>query len=139
MTYARIAGIGSYLPEKVVTNKDLEKMMDTSDEWIRERTGIKRRHIAVDGETTGSMGLEAAKHNWGSRTAPPSMSMQPAVAFCTASISQIGISTLEGQEKPWLSGLKPCHASRTGRIAARQCCSGMGQGRWFSRPAMNPA
>ena len=39
MIYARIAGIGSYLPEKVVTNKDLEKMMDTSDEWIRERTG----------------------------------------------------------------------------------------------------
>ena len=61
MTYARITGVGSYLPEKVVTNKDLEKIMDTSDEWIRERTGIKRRHIAVDGETTGSMGLEAAK------------------------------------------------------------------------------
>jgi 3-oxoacyl-[acyl-carrier-protein] synthase-3 len=61
MIYARIAGIGSYLPEKVVTNHDLEKTMDTSDEWIRERTGIKRRHIAGDGETTSSMGLEAAR------------------------------------------------------------------------------
>jgi len=61
MIYARIAGIGSYLPEKVLSNKDLEKMMDTSDDWIRERTGIKRRHIAGEGETTGSMGLEAAK------------------------------------------------------------------------------
>ena len=61
MTYARIAGIGSFLPEKVLTNKDLEKMMDTSDEWIRDRTGIKRRHIAGEGETTGSMGLEAAR------------------------------------------------------------------------------
>ncbi len=61
MTYARIAGIGSFLPEKVVTNKDLEKTMDTSDEWIRERTGIKRRHLVVDGETTSSIGLEAAK------------------------------------------------------------------------------
>jgi 3-oxoacyl-[acyl-carrier-protein] synthase-3 len=61
MTYARIAGIGSFLPEKVLTNKDLEGMMDTSDEWIRERTGIKRRHIAGEGETTGSMGLEAAR------------------------------------------------------------------------------
>jgi len=61
MTYARFAGIGSYLPEKVLTNKDLEKMMDTSDEWIRERTGIKRRHIAADDETTSSLGLEAAK------------------------------------------------------------------------------
>ena len=61
MIYARIAGIGSFLPEKVVTNKDLEKTMDTSDEWIRERTGIKRRHLVVDGETTSSIGLEAAK------------------------------------------------------------------------------
>lgn len=61
MTYARIAGIGSYLPEKVVTNHDLEKTMETSDEWIRERTGIKRRHIASDNETTSSMGLEAAR------------------------------------------------------------------------------
>lgn len=61
MTYARIAGVGSFLPEKVLTNKDLESMMETSDEWIRERTGIKRRHIASEGETTGSMGLEAAK------------------------------------------------------------------------------
>jgi len=61
MTYARFAGIGSYLPEKVLTNKDLEKIMDTSDEWIRERTGIKRRHIAADDETTSSLGLEAAK------------------------------------------------------------------------------
>jgi 3-oxoacyl-[acyl-carrier-protein] synthase-3 len=61
MIHARIAGIGSYLPEKALSNKDLEKMMDTSDEWIRERTGIKRRHIAADDETTGSMALVAAK------------------------------------------------------------------------------
>jgi 3-oxoacyl-[acyl-carrier-protein] synthase-3 len=61
MAYARIAGTGSYLPEKVLSNHDLEKIMDTSDEWIQERTGIKRRHIAADGETTASMGLEAAR------------------------------------------------------------------------------
>jgi len=61
MTYARIAGIGSCLPETVVTNKDLEAKMDTSDEWIRERTGIKRRHIAAADESTSSIGLEAAK------------------------------------------------------------------------------
>ena len=61
MTYARIAGIGSFLPEKVVTNQDLEKTMDTTDEWIRERTGIKRRHLVVDGQTTASIGLDAAK------------------------------------------------------------------------------
>ena len=61
MIHARIAGIGSYLPEKALSNKDLEEIMDTSDEWIRERTGIKRRHIAAADETTGSMALEAAK------------------------------------------------------------------------------
>jgi len=43
--YSRIAGTGSYLPEKVVSNFDLEKTMDTTDEWIRTRTGIERRHL----------------------------------------------------------------------------------------------
>ena len=52
MKYARITGTGSYLPEKVVTNADLEKIVDTSDQWIQERTGIKKRHIAADDETT---------------------------------------------------------------------------------------
>ena len=60
MTYSRIAGTGSFLPEKVVTNQDLEKMLDTSDEWIRERTGIKRRHLAADGEKTSDLALAAA-------------------------------------------------------------------------------
>ena len=50
--YSRISGTGSYLPEKILTNHDLEKMVDTSDEWIVERTGIKKRHIAEEGETT---------------------------------------------------------------------------------------
>lgn len=61
MIYARIAGTGSYLPKKVVTNHDLEKSIDTTDAWIRERTGIKRRHIAGDGETTSTLGVEAAR------------------------------------------------------------------------------
>ena len=61
MTYSRIAGTGGYLPEKVVTNHDLEQMMDTSDEWIQERTGIKRRHLAADGETTSDLALAAAR------------------------------------------------------------------------------
>jgi len=61
MIHARIAGVGSHLPAKVVTNKDLEKIMETSDEWIRERTGIKRRHLAGEDETTASMGVAAAQ------------------------------------------------------------------------------
>ncbi len=56
-----IAGVGSCLPKKVLSNADLAKMVDTSDEWIRKRTGIKRRHIASDGETTANLGTDAAK------------------------------------------------------------------------------
>jgi 3-oxoacyl-[acyl-carrier-protein] synthase-3 len=59
--YSRIVGTGSYLPEKVLTNFDLEKMMDTTDAWIRERTGIERRHIAAEGETTVDMAEHAAR------------------------------------------------------------------------------
>lgn len=58
--YARIAGTGSYLPEKVLTNDDLAQFVDTSDEWIRERTGIRQRHIAAEGQTTGDLAYEAA-------------------------------------------------------------------------------
>ncbi len=61
MKYSRIAGTGSYLPEKVLTNFDLEKMMDTSAQWIRERTGIERRHIAASGETTVDLAERAAR------------------------------------------------------------------------------
>lgn len=61
MTYSRIAGTGGYLPERVMHNKDFEKLVDTSDAWIRERTGIKRRHIAAENETTSDMGLAAAR------------------------------------------------------------------------------
>ena len=61
MKYARITGTGSYLPEKVLTNADLEKMVDTSDDWISERTGIKKRHIAGDGETTCDLVENAAR------------------------------------------------------------------------------
>jgi 3-oxoacyl-[acyl-carrier-protein] synthase-3 len=61
VTYSRIAGTGSYLPEKVLTNFDLERMMDTTDEWIRDRTGIERRHIAAEGQTTVDLGEQAAR------------------------------------------------------------------------------
>lgn len=61
MIRSRIAGIGSYAPEQVVTNKDLEQYMETSDAWIQERTGIRERHYAArTGETTTTMGVKAA-------------------------------------------------------------------------------
>jgi len=61
LTYSRIIGTGSYLPEKVLTNADLEKMVDTTDEWIRTRTGISERRIAADDQTTGDLAEAAGR------------------------------------------------------------------------------
>jgi 3-oxoacyl-[acyl-carrier-protein] synthase-3 len=61
LIYSRLAGTGSYLPAKVITNHDLEKMVETSDDWIRSRTGIERRHVAADGETTVDLAEHAAR------------------------------------------------------------------------------
>ena len=61
MTYAKIIGTGAYLPEKILTNFDLEKIVDTSNEWIIERTGILQRHIAAEHETSLSMAEKAAR------------------------------------------------------------------------------
>ncbi len=61
MAYAALRSIGAYAPEKILTNNDLAEMVDTSDEWITKRTGIKERHIAAENETTSDMGVEAAK------------------------------------------------------------------------------
>jgi len=59
LIYSRITGTGSHLPDKVVTNHDLEKIMDTSDQWIQERTGIRERRITEDYETTGTLAEQA--------------------------------------------------------------------------------
>ena len=56
-----VIATGSYLPEKILTNADLAGMVDTNDEWIRERTGITQRHIAADGETTSHLATKAAQ------------------------------------------------------------------------------
>ena len=56
-----IRSVGGYLPENIVTNAELSKVVDTSDEWIRERTGIRQRHRVADGQATSDMAVEAAK------------------------------------------------------------------------------
>ena len=61
MIYSRIAGTGSYLPEKALSNHDLESMVETSDQWITDRTGIKKRHILADDETTTDLAFYAAE------------------------------------------------------------------------------
>ena len=61
MAYAAFRSIGAYVPQKILTNTDLSQMVDTTDEWITKRTGIKERRIAAENETTSDMGVEAAK------------------------------------------------------------------------------
>jgi len=61
MIYSRIEGTGRYLPERILTNADLEKTIDTTDEWIKTRTGVEQRHIAADDENTSDLCLNAAK------------------------------------------------------------------------------
>ncbi len=61
MIYSKIAGTGRYLPERVLTNADLEEIVETSDEWIRTRTGVERRHVAAEDESTSHLCIEAAK------------------------------------------------------------------------------
>ena len=61
MRYSRILGTGSYLPEKILKNSELEKMVDTTDAWIIERTGIRQRHIAAPDETALSMAEAAGR------------------------------------------------------------------------------
>lgn len=68
---ARISAVGSYLPEKLLTNSDLEQMMETSDEWIRSRTGIIERHIVADGEASSDMATRAAQQILASRGLDP--------------------------------------------------------------------
>jgi 3-oxoacyl-[acyl-carrier-protein] synthase III len=70
--YSRIVGTGAHLPEKVLTNADLTHMVDTSDEWIRDRTGIERRHIAANHETTVDLSEHAARRALAAAGADPS-------------------------------------------------------------------
>ena len=59
--YAAFRSIGAYVPESILSNEDLTKMVDTTDEWITKRTGIKERHIAAEDEVTSDMGAKAAE------------------------------------------------------------------------------
>lgn len=101
---ARIVGMGSYLPEKILTNEDLEKLVNTSDDWITTRTGIKERRIAGPNEFTSDMGLAAAKNALENARIPANQvdlilvaTMTPDyISTCTGALIQAG---LPGAEK----------------------------------------
>src|SRR3989304_2181854 len=80
---ARIVGVGKYLPERVLTNADLERMVDTSEKWVVERTGIRERRLAAPEETTASMGTAAARLALGSAGIGPGSIDLIVCATCT--------------------------------------------------------
>jgi len=87
MHRSRIAGVGSYLPEKILSNTDLEKMVETSNQWITERTGIERRHLAADNQYTSDLAFEAAqKALEDAKMSPTDLDM---IIFCTVSGDQV--------------------------------------------------
>ena len=71
MIYSRITGTGGYLPERIMENTELEQMVDTSDEWIKSRTGIVKRHIAAEDETTCDLAEHAARKAMEAASASP--------------------------------------------------------------------
>lgn len=98
MIFSRISGTGSYLPENIVSNFDLEKQMETSHAWIVERTGIERRHIANKTETTSFMGAQAALQALAMAEVDPSEVEMVIVASCTSEKTFPSIACLIQQQ-----------------------------------------
>ncbi len=101
--YSRIAGTGAYLPEKVLTNFDLEKMIDTTDEWIRTRTGIERRHIAAKDEATSDLAEQACRSALEAAGLAPSDIDLVVVGTCTPDLVFPNVACLL-QERMGMSG-----------------------------------
>ena len=101
---SRIAGVGAYAPERVLTNFDLEKLVDTSDQWITERTGIRERRVAADGEAASDMAVEAARRALDMAAVPASaldmiivgtISPDMPLPACAAFVQQkLGVTTI---------------------------------------------
>jgi len=115
MTYTRIAGTGRYLPERILTNFDLEKIVDTSDEWIRTRTGVERRHQCAPDETTSDMCVEAAKNAMADAGVGPEDIDMILIGTTSPDLIFPNISTLVQHRL----GIPPCPA-----IATEAACTG---------------
>ena len=92
---AVVQGVGHYLPEKIVPNSAFEKTLETSDEWIRTRSGIERRHFAAEGETTSDMGIIAAR-----RALRRNQHIQPVAPLQPTSVAYYGASTAAPSRMP---------------------------------------
>ena len=113
--YSRIESIGSFLPEKIITNEDLEQRVDTSDEWISTRTGIEQRHIADDSQATSDLALEASLDAIKKAEINPKEIDLIIVGTCTPDVATPNVGVLIQKEL----GLKSCPA-----FSVEAACSG---------------
>ena len=113
--YSRIESIGSFLPEKIITNQDLEQRVDTSDEWISTRTGIEQRHIADDSQATSDLALEASQDAIKKAEINPKEIDLIIVGTCTPDVATPNVGVLIQKEL----GLKSCPA-----FSVEAACSG---------------
>tara|TARA_Y100000588_G_scaffold326249_1_gene360557 strand:+ start:1008 stop:1973 length:966 start_codon:yes stop_codon:yes gene_type:complete len=113
--YSRIESIGSFLPEKIITNEDLEQRVDTSDEWISTRTGIEQRHIADDSQATSDLALEASQDAIKKAEINPKEIDLIIVGTCTPDVATPNVGVLIQKEL----GLKSCPA-----FSVEAACSG---------------
>jgi len=113
--YSRIESIGSFLPEKIITNEDLEQRVDTSDEWISTRTGIEQRHIADDSQATSDLALEASQDAIRKAEINPKEIDLIIVGTCTPDVATPNVGVLIQKEL----GLKSCPA-----FSVEAACSG---------------
>jgi len=113
--YSRIESIGSFLPEKIITNEDLEQRVDTSDEWISTRTGIEQRHIADDSQATSDLALGASQDAIRKAEIKPKEIDLIIVGTCTPDVATPNVGVLIQKEL----GLKSCPA-----FSVEAACSG---------------
>ena len=135
MYECRIAGTGRYVPERILSNKDLEDMVDTSDEWIIQRTGIRERHIAAENESTSDLALQAAQSAMEEAGLDPLdldavilATLTPDAIFCILhmackrnAIARALLPRVEANRRP-AAGSAPC-SPRPSR-AVRRCAAG---------------
>ena len=108
---SKIAGIGYYVPRNVYTNKDLMQFMETSDEWIRTRSGIERRHFAAEGQTTSDLAIRAARLGFRVKEVPVTRAY-PEGAPAPTKISPIkgNLLVLQTMFRACLGKYNPAHA-----------------------------
>jgi 3-oxoacyl-[acyl-carrier-protein] synthase III len=104
-----VLGCGSYLPERVLSNRELAASVDTSDEWIVQRTGIRQRHIAADGEVTSDLAIHAAKAALASAHVDPQ----------SIDLIVVATSTPDSRSAGGLLGLRLCHRHHRRAVAHR--------------------